>query len=243
MTRLFFLPIAVFVLLLIGCNKPLAPVETTPQVAYFLEYDIKDIEWRPEDVERDSFSIYAEQDQDVVFRFQDLAVINRIFYFNRVDMLGEDSLALLGQLIFRENTASGFAYDEHALEFVLVEDIANLELQPDGSYLYLDRAYLAERLSGQNWGHQSLFNNEPVQQVILSYPQTFDENDPWQTGSLISNGFYWDYEDLTLSHVVYDEANDRIQITGDFTVEIKTLSCGFYPYYSVRNAHFEAVIE
>jgi len=59
---------------------------------------------------------------------------------------------------------------------------------------------------------------------------------------LSSNGFYFDYETLNIETIEFDYITGDITLIGNFNVDLKISSCGFYSFFRVENANFEAKI-
>ena len=84
--------------------------------------------------------------------------------------------------------------------------------------------------------------NGQLNQFLLSFPNVDLGEHTMPNYTLTSNGFYFEHEQLEFSNVVYHSETNTIDLSGNFTVEMKELSCGFYSYFFVENARFQALI-
>ena len=217
-------------------------VEEVQLANYYLELDISDVLYASPD-EQDTTHVNADQDLDFAFTFKDLALEDRYLYFANTYGLDEDSIAIIGNVRFIQSVGSTFPEDLFDLEFVLTEARDNLEQNTDGTYRYLDKEVLANRLATENFGNNSLFSGNNVSQLLLTLAQPVEPLSGWGDMLLSSNGFYFPHEVLDLTEVSYLAEQDAIVIGGTFEVELKVLSCGFYSFYSVQEASFRALIQ
>lgn len=217
-------------------------VEEVQLANYYLELDINDVLYASPD-EQDTTHVNADQDLDFAFTFKDLALEDRYLYFANTYGLDEDSIAIIGNVRFIQSVGSTFPEDLFDLEFVLTEARDNLEQNTDGTYRYLDKEVLANRLATENFGNNSLFSGNNVSQMMLTLAQPVEPLSGWGDMLLSSNGFYFPHEVLDLTEVSYLAEQDAIVIGGTFEVELKVLSCGFYSFYSVQEASFRALIQ
>ena len=217
-------------------------VEEVQLANYYLELDISDVLYASPD-EQDTTHVNADQDLDFAFTFKDLALEDRYLYFANTYGLDEDSIAIIGNVRFIQSVGSAFPEDLFDLEFVLTEARDNLEQNTDGTYRYLDKEVLANRLATENFGNNSLFSGNNVSQLLLTLAQPVEPLSGWGDMLLSSNGFYFPHEVLDLTEVSYLAEQDAIVIGGTFEVELKVLSCGFYSFYSVQEASFRALIQ
>ena len=217
-------------------------VEEVQLANYYLELDISDVLYASPD-EQDTTHVNADQDLDFAFTFKDLALEDRYLYFANTYGLDEDSIAIIGNVRFIQSVGSAFPEDLFDLEFVLTEARDNLEQNTDGTYRYLDKEVLANRLATENFGNNSLFSGNNVSQMMLTLAQPVEPLSGWGDMLLSSNGFYFPHEVLDLTEVSYLAEQDAIVIGGTFEVELKVLSCGFYSFYSVQEASFRALIQ
>lgn len=217
-------------------------VEEVQLANYFLELDISGIDYvNPEN--QDTTHVSTDQDLDFSCTFKDLSLGDRYLYFADTYGLAADSIAIIGNVRFIQSIGSTFSEDLFDLEFVLTEARDNLEQNADGTYRYLDKQVLANRLATENFGNNSLFTGNNVSQLMLTLPQPMEVLPGWEENLLSSNGFYFPYEVLDLTEVSYLAEEDAIVIGGTFEVELKVLSCGFYSFYSVQQASFRALIQ
>ena len=217
-------------------------VEEVQLANYYLELDINDVLYASP-AEQDTTHVNADQDLDFAFTFKDLALEDRYLYFANTYGLDEDSIAIIGNVRFIQSVGSAFPEDLFDLEFVLTEARDNLEQNTDGTYRYLDKEVLANRLATENFGNNSLFSGNNVSQLLLTLAQPVGPLSGWGDMLLSSNGFYFPHEVLDLTEVSYLAEQDAIVIGGTFEVELKVLSCGFYSFYSVQEASFRALIQ
>lgn len=208
---------------------------------YYLAMDISSISYSNPDGQ-DTTHVSTDQDLDVVFTFKELFSLDRHLYF-ALGSNSPDSIALLGNIRFLQNPNSDFSEDLFDLEFVVFEALSNLEQNADGTYNYLDRQLLANRLSNEGWGNQNLFSGYNINQLMLTLPVATTPEEGWGEMILSSNGFYFPHETLELTEVTYLAEDDAIVLSGNFEVELKILSCGFYSFYNVRQASFRALIQ
>ena len=210
---------------------------------YYLAFDITAIDYQNPDGQ-ETHSIYSNQDLGVSLLFEDISESDRYFYFASYRDTAEDSITLIGTLRFVLDNSTPFEQEVFHLEFIINEAREHLNQQAEGGYVYNNNQLLAERLRDLDWGRDNaLFSNSPLSEFLLSFPDTSlaeGEVDNWP---LTSNGFYFEHENLTFSEVEYRPAADEIVLSGQFNVEMKMLSCGFYSYFSIENANFKALIQ
>lgn len=236
-------------LLFLGClsckqNLIVSSQDVKPaQLNYYLEFDITEVNYQHPD-QQETTAIYSNQDVESALTFKDVNDTDRYLYFATYRSTHEDSIALIGELRFVLDESTPFEQEIFHLEFVLEEARSALSQQADGSYIYNSNEVLAQRLQHQNWGQNNgLFSNSQLSQFLLSFPNANFEHQFIENYTLSSNGFYFEHEALEFSQVVYQPATDEIVLEGNFKVEIKELSCGFYSFFSIDNANFKALLQ
>jgi len=220
-----------------SCSK-LPELENDPQELnnkYFFDFDIIKINYT--DPDQDLQFVTSEQENDFV-TFRDVNMIDRYLYLGKVPSTNQDSVTLLGSVTFKNSEESTFNEDNFKLEFFFTEDKSNLIALSDSTYRFKTNRSLFIKLRDEGWGHQQLFGNGYVNQLLLTFPELSDTTHTWGLQTLSSNGFYFENEQLEITSVDYDEEKNSIELGGLFNVFIKELSCGFYDFYHVSNAEF-----
>lgn len=210
---------------------------------YYLAFDITDVNYQNPD-QQETTSVYSTQDIESQLTFRDYNDADRYIFYTIYRDIPEDSILLIGQLRFVLDESTPFAQEVFHIEFLLEEARSELSEQPDGSYTYNSHAVLAERLQNQNWGNNdNMFANNQLNMLLLSFPDANFEHLWTGNRTLTSNGFYFQHENLEFTDVEYRPASDEIVLTGNFSVHLKELSCGFYSFFAVDNAHFKALLQ
>ena len=211
------------------------------KIDYALNFDISKVDYQSID-ESTTFPIIASQSATYDFKLESLSEQELIhFYFNHP--VSEDSINLIGTLSFTNQNQDQFNAEELLLQFVYPESKANLTQLPDSSYTYQSNLALHTRLSEIDWNNQKLFTENNYGQFVMTVPNSTNLEMDWHPADyLSSNGFYFDYETLNIESIDFDYITGDITLTGQFNVDLKILSCGFYSFYRVENANFEAKI-
>ena len=242
MYRLLFIG---FIVLLSSCeevfiNEAAIAAQPDDVSSYYLSFDAIEYDYsNPEN--QDAVSVYAEQDMDMELSFKDLTTLDRYLFFVYGADLPADSIAILGNLRFVQ-TPTVFEQEVMDLEFVLVESLENLTLNADSTYSYISNEILYQRLMELEWGNVFDTGNPSPSQILLTFPFSVEE-ESFPYGLLTSYMFYFQHEDLTLSSINYIEEKDAIELSGNFTVDLKMPSCGFYSTHLVSDAEFIALIK
>lgn len=242
MTRLLLLLLMTSVL---GCHQNIIAEAQDVQensLDYFLAFDITNIDYSNPDAQ-ETTSVYSNQNLETRLQFQDLTTIDRYLFFATYLNISEDSIALIGQLQFILDESTPFEQEVFDLEFVHIEARSNLTPQPDGTYTYNNLGILAERLRQDNWGQSVFSGNSQLNQFLLSFPNPNLGEHHMENYTLTSNGFYFEHENLSFTDITFRESANQIDLSGNFNVEMKELSCGFFSYFSVENARFQALIQ
>lgn len=207
---------------------------------YYLSFDAIEYDYsHPEN--QDAVSVYAEQDMDLELSFKDLTTLDRYLFFAYGVDLPSDSIAIMGNLRFVQ-TPNVFEQEIVDLEFVLLESLENLTLNTDSTYSYISNEILYQSLVELEWGNIFDTGNPSPSQILLTFPFSV-EDESLPHSLLTSYMFYFPHEDLTLSSINYIEEKDAIELAGNFTVDLKMLSCGFYSTHLVSDAEFIALIK
>lgn len=227
-----------------GCHQNIiAEAQDLEQTAldYYLQFDITNIDYVNPD-EQQTVSVSSTQDVAINLSFQELSTLDRYLYFASYHPVSDDSITLIGQLHFDLDEETPFQQEEFLLEFILIEARANLTEQPDQTFRYNDLELLATHLQNNNWTESGFVDNGQLNQFLLSFPNVDLGEHTMPNYTLTSNGFYFEHEQLEFSDVVYHSETNTIDLSGNFTVEMKELSCGFYSYFFIENARFQALI-
>ncbi|MGH1435043.1 MAG: hypothetical protein ACRBG0_11345 [Lewinella sp.] len=237
---------SLLVCLATSCQKSILQeaqnVEEVQLANYYLDLDISNIDYMSAE-DQDVTHVDADQDLDFEFTFKEVASLDRYLYFASNQNIPADSLAIIGNIRFIQSPGSAFPEDLFDLEFVLTEALGNLEQNADGTYGYIDKQLLANRLATENFGNNSLFAGYNVNQMMLTLPLPQEPLSGWGDMVVSSNGFYFPHEVLDFTEVSYLAEEDAIVVGGTFEVELKVMSCGFYSFYSVQEASFRALIQ
>lgn len=231
-------------LLLAACSQQtdIQSVEANvSKIDYALNFDISKVDYQAID-ESSTYSINAIQATDYGFKLESLSQQDIIhYYFNHP--VSDDSLNLIGSLYFENQDQDLFNTQELLLQFVFPEAKSNLIQLPDSTYTYQSNLALHSRLSEIDWNNQKLFTENNFGQFIMTVPNSTNLDMNWHPADyLSSNGFYFDYETLNIETIEFDYITGDITLIGNFNVDLKILSCGFYSFFRVENANFEAKI-
>lgn len=209
---------------------------------FYLNFDIKEINYQ-EPAAVDSFYVESDQDLQTEFIFTDVTFLGdyRYPYIFHPDF-PEDSIALMGSLRFVRSADSKFAEEFYDLDFITLESKSNLSALSDSTYRYASNELLFQKLQDENWGNKNAFGSRDISQLTMTLPFAGGSIPHWEQSRVTSNGFYWEHEQLSFTKIAYDKEDDSIWVQGEFEVELKELSCGFYSFYEVTNADFSALI-
>lgn len=128
------------------------------------------------------------------------------------------------------------------IEFYYLEAKDNLNSINDSLYSYYNHEVLYNRLNTQDWGEKTFFSAGNCQSFGVSFP---DAISPWGDSSikgLYNYGFYLDFENMSFDKLNYIPDLDQINFDLTFNVSIKILSCGYYEFFRIENAHLKSVI-
>ena len=207
---------------------------------YYLNFSIKDSVYFEH---QDSFQIESIQDLTFEMTFTDAYQSTHKYPYFYNDMTSPDSVDIIGIVRFEEDGTSNFEKSTYDLEFVLSESLENLEKIDDKTYKYLDNFMLYKQLKSNNFGNKNLFGGGNKSTLFMSFPDIGELPNEAYYFIMSSNGFYFPHENLEFTMIEYDELENTITLKGNYNVEIKMLSCGFFSTHAVSNAEFQLIIK
>jgi len=220
-------------------EKPIGKLKVEENVNFFLDFEINDSLYYEN---QDTFVVQSEQviEEDIEFILAS-KLSNTYPYFYWVEE-SPDSVLVIGSIKYQALDNVTFEKKEYNLDILLKEDISNLTQVSDTSYTYTSNEVLAQRLTNEDFGTANLFGSGNMSTIFLTFPEIDEDMQNYFGGVSCSNGFYFPHEKFEMTKVAYDEVSDMIRIEGQFNVEIKFLSCGFFSTHAVNNANFRALI-
>lgn len=233
----------VFSLIVFGSCTQDQILEDTPPIVedLYLNFDIHDDVYNEED--QDRYAVISEQDLETSIQFLDAKYsFHRYPFYNHID-ISDDSIFVIGTLTFNAEQSFGFKDKEILFEITVKEAKAHLDQLSDSTYVYSSNKPLYEQLMTKNFGNKNLFGESDLSTVFITIPSTPKEFDFMAHYNYTSNGFYFSEEDLSFTSIEYDENNDRIIAEGNFEVQLKQLSCGFYSTHALTNASFKLLLQ
>lgn len=237
----------VLALFALSCNKN-TQLADTPTIGYYLEFDIWDIPEYGETEEPDSVHFYAKQEVEATIRWRNLTdKLEAHFSYGGLYGLdnNEDSILIVGTLDFPDESNT-FEHGRAQLEIALMEDRRKLVMNADSTFRYRQLEDLLPRLNSESLGANFFQLEDPTQRptanLLMTLPELAVPEENWGITRVTSSMFYFPDEVLNISSARYYETSNSIELSGDFAVQLKIPSCGFYPFYGVKNANFHAII-
>jgi len=225
---------------MIACTKSENDLNlTTAPEDYFLNFDIKENYFNTE--ENDSYEVTTFQNIDNRLIFTDAHVSHhKNGFFLRGNE--QDSIEIVGSLLFESDTHFGFEEKEILFEILLKEDIKNLENLGDGTYIYKSNKVLYDQLMNNNFGKYDGSKWSHLAMILITIPPDEADLTKKYVFPTSSNGFHFSHEDINFSGILYDQRKDRIKLNGTFEIDLKQLSCGFMSSHEITNAEFQILI-
>ena len=219
-------------------------VRSAPE--YYLEFKVSEVGVFGESVTESSDPIYCTQDVELESYITEAREIYGIWRIT--DDLEEDSIWVNCQLRF---DIEGIENLEIPIDLIFLykESKEMLEFTSNNQYTYKSKEHLAEKLRTMDWtnfdwrGLNSLMVfsvqlDNPIIEEVLG-----DDNHGFDIPEINNTMFYYDWENFSFTNVHYSEVTDKIVLEGEFDVSLKLLSCGFWNFVNINDAHFRAMID
>ncbi len=148
-----------------------------------------------------------------------------------------DSIYLFSSFEYDVSNNIDFMYRKFELGFLYKEAKDNITTNADGFLQYKDLNNLLQILRKHKWD-----NNQFREQVnALAFIRIPDSYNEWTNDQYSSNGFYFEQEKFQFNELNYNE--NEFSMSGNFDVQLKILSCGYWTFYELRNASFQTNIK
>lgn len=200
---------------------------------YYMNFDIVGSSYASED--QTLYSIESDQDLTIKASITEAPggyPYHNSPYYNPVE---EGKIRLLISLKFRSETQENFENTDWFFEFLVVEDLENINKLDDELFEYKSNSLLFEKMK--------LYKEENNFPLLLTMPDFQELSMGWELGVLSNVDFYFDEESYDIIELNYQSSEDKINMSGTFDVNLKVMSCGYYTFYEVRKANFNLLIE
>ncbi len=231
-----YLSILFACILLFSCSKDQEIMDLPVQIEspdYYMNFDIVGSSYASED--QTLYSIESDQDLTIKASITEAPggyPYHNSPYYNPVE---EGKIRLLISLKFRSETQENFENTDWFFEFLVVEDLENINKLDDELFEYKSNSLLFEKMK--------LYKEENNFPLLLTMPDFQELSMGWELGVLSNVDFYFDEESYDIIELNYQSSEDKINMSGTFDVNLKVMSCGYYTFYEVRKANFNLLIE
>jgi len=233
--QLTFLAIFIFC----GCSK----FETTESIDISSEDNYLNFQILPSDCYHLAYdSSFLETVQN--FNFGTLTQKPKLnYYYSLIPKdSNDDSLMLHTAFQFNLPDTHEYPFKDFEIAFVYREAKSSVTMYADSSYSHKDLNTLYEKLVNQSWTPHDNWFYTPEVNFIFSIPNTHIFEDETHNWTYSSNGFFIAHENVELTQVDFNTERQEIIVEGNFELDLKIMSCGYYQFYYVRQAKFKAII-
>jgi len=149
-----------------------------------------------------------------------------------------DSILISNSLRYRLNDKMDFPYKEFIVCFIYTEAKANLVISPDSLSISLrDPTLFAKAMQTYDWDTRPKSHSSYHSRMEIKIPNVGKRSTTLSTNELV-----FDWENINVDNIAYDLESEELRLSGKFELSVKELSCGYTTYFSLRDGHFESVI-